>query len=74
MARMLVGSVIAIALAVFAFQTFMKTSSSPVSGEDEPIVESSQQKIDDAMQKETERVQDLNNLGDNLSDAPGDTP
>ncbi|MGP1387564.1 MAG: hypothetical protein ACTS2F_28650 [Thainema sp.] len=62
MARVLIGSVIAIALAVFAFQTFMKTSSSPVSGEDEPIVESSQQKIDDALEKETERMQELNNV------------
>lgn len=64
MARVLIGSVIAIALSVFAFQTFMKTSSSPVSGEDEPIVESSQQKIDDALEKETERMQELNNIGD----------
>lgn len=74
MARVLIGSVIAIAISVFAFQTFMKTSSSPASGEDEPIVESSQQKVDDAMQKETERAQDLNNLGDNLGDAAGETP
>lgn len=64
MARVLIGSVIAIALSVFAFQTFMKTSSSPVSGEDEPIVESSQQKIDDALEKETERMQELNNIGE----------
>ena len=62
MAKVLIGSVIAIALAVFAFQTIMKTSSSPVSGEDEPIVESSQQKIDDALEKETERMQELNNV------------